>query len=148
MLQNKIVALIFIPIFMKYLSIFFLFIILSCNSGTQQFRKAENALDAGREFIDATLKGDFKKAAFYTLPDSQNIAYLQQVEKVYLQKSSTEKKEYNNAVINIKEVTDLSQNITVITYSNSFDNKPHTIKIIYQNNQWMVDLKYTINGNL
>ena len=45
---------------MKYLILIASLVIVSCNSGKRQFPKAENALDAGREFIDATLKGDFE----------------------------------------------------------------------------------------
>ena len=36
-----------------------LLLIAACSSPTKNFTPAENGLDAGREFIDACLKGDF-----------------------------------------------------------------------------------------
>src|SRR6266540_2671012 len=43
-----------------------------CYCNAKKYSKAENALDAGREFIDGCLKGDFEKAAFYMLDDDRN----------------------------------------------------------------------------
>src|SRR5204863_6505691 len=57
---------------MKYL-ISFLFVFTFCNcTENKVYEKAENALDAGREFIDGCLKADFDKATFYMVSDSTN----------------------------------------------------------------------------
>ncbi|WP_431209328.1 hypothetical protein ACQ86N_24440 [Puia sp. P3] len=46
------------------------FLLLS--SCSQSFKPAEDAQDAGREFIRASLDGNYEKASFYLYPDSTN----------------------------------------------------------------------------
>ncbi len=50
----------------------FLVFIMACNAG-KTFNKAEDAQDAGRQFIRASLDGDYEKARFYLLSDSVNL---------------------------------------------------------------------------
>ena len=45
---------------------------MACNAG-KTFDKAEDAQDAGRQFIRASLDGDYEKARFYLLNDSVNL---------------------------------------------------------------------------
>jgi hypothetical protein len=47
------------------------FILVACNSDNA-YKKAENAQDAGREFIRASLDGNYEKAEYYLLQDSTN----------------------------------------------------------------------------
>ena len=109
---------------------------------------AENALDAGREFIDATLKGDFDKANFYMLQDGENKKLLQQYQTKYNAESKETQFALKQSVINILEVADVTENETIINYSNSFDKKAHKVKVILTNGNWFVDFKYTFDGNL
>ena len=46
--------------------------LFACNAG-KTFNKAEDAQDAGRQFIRASLDGDYEKARFYLLNDSVNL---------------------------------------------------------------------------
>jgi hypothetical protein len=47
---------------------------LSCNSSAGGgYKKAEDAQDAGTQFIRASLDGDYDKAAFYLLKDTTNL---------------------------------------------------------------------------
>ena len=55
---------------------FFILICASCKSPNNEMVPAENGLDAGREFIDGCLKGDFIKADFYMLQDELNVQFL------------------------------------------------------------------------
>ncbi|MEJ0083924.1 MAG: hypothetical protein WDM78_23945 [Puia sp.] len=58
---------------MKTISVsFFLAFIMACNAG-KTFTPAEDAQDAGRQFIRASLDGDYEKARFYLLNDSVNL---------------------------------------------------------------------------
>ncbi len=109
---------------------------------------AENALDAGREFIDATLKGDFDKANFYMIQDAENKKLLQQYQTKYNAAPKETQFALNQSVINILEVADVTEKETIINYSNSFDKKAHKVKVILANGNWFVDLKYTFDGNL
>jgi hypothetical protein len=50
---------------------------------------------------------------------------------------------YRAASINIIKVSEpVKDSVTVVIFSNSFKNDPDTLKLIKQNNQWLVDLKY------
>ena len=57
---------------MKYALVIFCSIIFCSCGGEKNYPKAENALDAAREFIDACLKGNFEKATSYMTDDGNN----------------------------------------------------------------------------
>lgn len=120
--------------------------LFSCH--TKEFPKAENALDAGREFIDGCLKGDFDKAAFYMVKDSSNNSLLLAQKRNYNTKSSADKQAYHDASIIIYEDATLNDSTHIINYRNSYDNVGRKVKVIYRDNTWLVDFKYTFNGNL
>jgi hypothetical protein len=67
--------------------ILFLGILLSaCNGNPKNYQKAENALDAGREFIGACLQGDFSKASYLMVQNEVNIEKLKELQGYYRQK--------------------------------------------------------------
>ena len=121
---------------------------IACGRKQQNFTPAESALDAGREFIDACLKGDFTKAAFYMAPDSTNERYLKQVEGIYRNADRTGRQELRTASININQVEELNDSTTIIHYSNSLDKTPYKLKVRSNKGSWLVDLKFTYNPNL
>ena len=121
---------------------------LSCQTGDTSYPKAENALDAGREFIDACLKGDFKKANRYMIDDAENKLFLKKITLAYQHKNAREKKEFHDASINISEVQELDDSTSIISYKNSFDNIMRKLKVKKTKGDWLVDFKYTFSGNL
>ncbi len=130
--------------FMKAGILLGMIVLFSCN-GKEDYRKADDALDAGRAFIQSSLEGDFSKAAFYLQPDAKNKAILAETEKAYREKDKEGRQQFRTASINIKQVMDITSNITLIKYSNSFDTLPHSILVIKQNGEWHVDLTNTLN---
>jgi len=133
---------------MKFITAIAFSIIFCCCSNEKNYPKAENALDAGREFIDGCLKGDFERAAFYMTGETRNKELLQAQQKNYNEKSKNEKQEYYNASIIINEDAVLNDSTHIINYRNSFDKTARKVKVVLQNNQWLVDFKYTFDGNL
>ena len=115
-------------------------LLIACNGKEQNYRKAEDALDAGREYINACLQGDFSKAAFYTLPNDKNTFILKDLEKTYREKDKEGRQQFRTASININEVKELTDSSTQIMYSNSFDKQPHILYVLKQKNTWLVDL--------
>ena len=115
-------------------------LLISCSGKDQNYRKADDALDAGREYINACLQGDFSKAAFYTLPNDKNKAVLKELEKNYREKDKEGRQQFRTASININEVKELTDSSTLIMFSNSFDKQPHTLYVLKQNNTWLVDV--------
>jgi hypothetical protein len=120
--------------------VFAVILLAACGGKQQDYHKADDALDAGREYINACLQGDFSKATFYTVPDEKNKQLIKDVEKVYREKDKEGRQQFRTASINISEVKELSDTITLIHYNNSFDKQPHTIQVVKRNNNWLVDL--------
>lgn len=117
-------------------------LLAACGGGSEpsSYRKAEDALDAGREYVNACLQGDFSKAAFYTVADEPNRQSLQQTENSYREKDKEGRQQLRNASINIHEVKDLTDSTAEIHYSNSFDKTSHTLQVVKRDQTWLVDL--------
>ncbi len=122
-----------------------LFFTQSCKD---EYPKAENAFDAGREFIDGCLKGDFEKAQSYMLRNEENDKDFEKLKNNYRHKSNDDKVQYQGASINILEEDTISDSVHVINYQNSFDKIGRKVKVVQTGNGWLVDLSYTLNGNL
>ncbi len=131
------------------ISCIFLLLLSACN-GVNNNRKPADPLEAGRYFIDASLKGDYKEAKKYLLADSINLMYLDRISDFYDKMKPEEKEGYKNANIIISNdgLQNISDSLTIINYSNSFKNKPSKIKVVKVNGEWLVDFKYTFSGNM
>jgi len=116
-------------------------LVVACSSPAKNFTPAENGLDAGREFIDACLKGDFSKAAFYMIDDEKNKQLLLNVEAAYREKDKEGRQELRLASINIKEVAEPNDSTVILYHSNSLDTSAKQTLIVKRNNIWQVDLK-------
>ncbi|MDE3237081.1 MAG: hypothetical protein KGO81_14105 [Bacteroidota bacterium] len=132
---------------MKKLAFIFCFWLMACNS-EKVYIKAENALDAGREFIDGCLKGDFNKAGFYLLHTTENTQLLNELKASYANQPGITKEQFKNASINILNIEDVSPAETIIHYQNSFSKRAHSLKVVNKDGSWQVDLKYSYDGNL
>ena len=82
------------------------------------------------------------------IDDARNKALLQTQEKNYNEKSSAEKNEYRDASITIFEDAAINDSTHIINYQNSYDKTGRKVKVILRNNNWLVDFKYTFDGNL
>lgn len=135
---------------MKYLLIILASVFLfSCSNEEDEYHKPENALDAGREFIQQSLRGKFKTANKYMLQDEENQYWLSKWSEEFGKISEQEKAAYAKASINIAEVNDVvPDSVTIISFSNSFKKAPQKIKVIKYNGEWKIDFKYTFSGNL
>jgi hypothetical protein len=130
---------------LKTLSVSFLVLILfSCHAG-KTFNKAEDAQDAGRQFIRASLDGDYEKARFYLLSDSVNLLLISKWQQDFDRLDRDTRQQYREASIlpiNIKVIND---SVTSYSYSNSFRKDTTTVRIVRVNGEWLVDLKEILN---
>jgi hypothetical protein len=128
----------------NFIFLFLLFAFYGCSNDDNKKKneKAENDIDAAREFIRSALDGKFTEARAYILADSVNLQYLDVVERSYQKLSSEKSYSYKLASINIHKVTPINDSITVVIFSNSYMNDRDTLKILKQNGKWLVDLKY------
>lgn len=123
--------------------------VFSCKNPDEEYHKPESAIDAGREFIEHSLKGDFNLANKYMLQDEDNQFWMAKWTKEFNKISEQEKAAFHKASINISEVNDVvPDSITIINFSNSYKKVPQKIKVVKYNDTWVVDFKYTFSGNL
>jgi hypothetical protein len=117
-----------------------LLLVAACND-SHTFKKAEDAQDAGREFIRASLDGNYEKASFYLYADSTNKMMFNKWKKDYDRLSSDEQQKYKDAEIRILDIHPINDSSTSYTYTNSYKNDTTTIGIVKVNGDWLVDLK-------
>jgi hypothetical protein len=123
----------------------FIITLAACNSSANVDKS--DPLESGRGFIEASLKGDYVKAQKYLLPDSTNMEYLEGLKTFNNNMTAEDRRGYSDANIIIDSSIAKSDSVDIIYYSNSYKNKPSKIKLVKQNNEWLVDFKYTFIGN-
>jgi hypothetical protein len=135
---------------MRYVLLLLSFVLIfSCKNVNDGYHKPENALDAGRSFIEQSLKGRFNNAKQYMLQDEENNYWLAKWSQEFSKISEQEKTGFSTASINILEIADvIPDSVTIIHYTNSYKNVPQKIKVVKHDNDWLVDFKYTFSGNL
>ncbi len=106
------------------------------------------ALDAGREFIRASLDGDFETAENLLLKDTQNLQLFDAYKQLYGKLPADKKRNFKEASYTINKFVEENDSTTLINYSNSYMNKAMEIKLVRMQKTWSVDFKYTYSGNL
>ena len=136
---------IFVPTIMKKIFICCLMgLIVACG---QNAETPDNALDSGRQFIEAVFKGNFKRARQLTLPDETNFQLLdEKMAKSYSKISSLEKDRLRNASIVISQVENQGDTLSIIHFLNAYDQKPTVIKVVKRQGQWLTDVKFSFPG--
>jgi hypothetical protein len=130
---------------LKTLSVSFLLLLLfSCNAG-KTFNKAEDAQDAGRQFIRASLDGDYEKARFYLLGDSVNLLLISKWQQDFDRLDRNTRQQYREANILPISIRVINDSVTSYSYSNSFRKDTTTVRIVRVNGEWLVDLKEILN---
>lgn len=116
----------------------------ACNQ--KESKAPETALDTGREFIRASLDGNFDMASALLLKDSQNVQLFESYQIFYNKLPEDKKKGYKKASYDINKYSDIDDSTTLINYSNSYMHQPMEIKLVRRNKVWAVDFKYTYSG--
>jgi len=119
----------------------------ACNNASKEPEviKPDSGMDAASKFLRAALDGDYKKARTYLINDSTNNQMIDIYEKDYNNNLPPEDKtKYKSASIRfLKDTHELNDSTTIVHYSNSYKNKPDSLKIIKINGEWFVDLNFT-----
>ena len=124
----------------------FILLLSSCNDSTKEEEvKPANGMDAASKFLRASLDGDYKKARTYLINDSTNNQMFDIYEKNYNNSLPPEdKKAYKTASIRfLKDTHEVNDSTTIVHYSNSYKNKPDSLKVIRINGEWFIDLNFT-----
>ncbi|HEY4156258.1 MAG TPA: hypothetical protein VGM24_12545, partial [Puia sp.] len=121
-----------------------LLLIVACNAG-KTFKKAEDAQDAGRQFIRASLDGDYEKARFYLLNDSVNLLLINKWQRDFDKLDRNTRQQYREASILPISISAINDSVTSYTFSNSFRKDTTTVHIVRTKGEWLVDLKEILN---
>jgi len=120
--------------------------LFSCTE-TENYKKPDDPLEAGRDFIRFALDGNMIKAKTFILDDVANARLFEKIEKKYNDASATEKAAYKDASIIINKAQNINDSTTIINYSNSYKKENNEIKLVKVNGEWWVDFKYTFMGD-
>lgn len=114
-------------------------------SCSDDFAPAENSTDAAREFVDAALKGYYRKAYYYLLKDSTNEMMFETLKKSYDEMDPKLRREYKDASIIVIEKKDINDSLSTFRYYPSSNPKDTTsLRIMKAKGLWQVDLKSVI----
>lgn len=131
----------------QYIQLLLIILLASCQS-THQYPAAADALDAAREFIDASIRGDFEKANAYLLQDEKNKQLLKEEEEKYRAKTNAQQKQLSESSLQNISIEEVTAKETIVKFKNSMDKVSRKVKVISVNNRWLVDFKYSFNPNL
>ena len=119
-----------------------LLFLLSCNDEDNQ-ASPESVHDAAGMFINNVLDGKFDEARKLMVQDSENAHWLNETEKKYIHLSQEDKRNMRESDPTIYETKKQSDSVSIIYYSNSYNNRKDSLKLVKQSGDWKVDLKYT-----
>ncbi len=120
-------------------------LLLAACGDSHSFKKADDAQDAGREFIRASLDGNYERANFYMFADSTNQMLLSKWRKDYDRLDHEDQKKYRDADILPINIQTVNDSVTIYTYANTYKKDTTTIKVVRINGTWLVDLKEILN---
>jgi hypothetical protein len=126
----------------KYIGLAAVIAILSCNNDAG-YTKATDAQEAAREFIRASLDGNYDKASFYLYKDSAGVneMLLNKWKADYGQWNQEDKVGHKDANIIVITTQSTSDSTLNYIFSNSYKKDTTTIRILKSKGDWLVDLK-------
>ena len=136
MMMKKIVAVLFCLIAL----------FVGCDQG-DKYKKPDDPLEAGRDFIRFALDGNMQQAKTFILNDGTNNRLFDKISKKYDAAPRAEKEAYKNASIRIIRFQKIDDSTAIINYSNSFKKEDNEIKLLKTGGEWWVDFKYTFTGD-
>jgi len=106
---------------------------------SHSFKKAEDAQDAGREFIRASLDGNYEKASFFLYPDSTNQMLFTKWKKDYDALDHESQKKYRDADILVIQLQPVNDSTSLYTYTNTYKKIPRRSEwCVSKENGWSI----------
>lgn len=125
----------------------FLALLFSCNNAKTASPQTDT--DVATTFIRDILDNKLAEAEQFILKDESNQQYFDSFKQQYSKKGKEELDKYKASDIIINEISNVTDTITVVNYSNSYDKTiKNKVKVVRINGKWLIDLKYTFSGNL
>ncbi len=110
----------------------------------ESYEAPESGLDCGRQFINATYQGNFKRARMLLAPGEENRRILEQnIEADFRNRNSSEKERLSNASIVITNVEQQGDTLAWVEYQNAYNNQKLHIACRKIEGEWKTDLTQT-----
>lgn len=120
-------------------------LLISCQGNkATDYKKADDAEEAGREFVRASLDGDYEKSKFFLYLDSSNnnITLLDKWRGDYNKLPEEDKVNYKEASIIALHIQPLNDSTVYYVFTNSFKRKDTTtLRVVRIKGEWLVDFK-------
>ena len=117
-----------------------LLLLTACSS----YEAPESGIDCGRQFINATYQGNFKRAKQLLVPTDANTRLLNtRFEKPFRSLDGFGKERLSQSSIVILSIKTISENEVQVAYQNAYDNQPKTLQCVQQGGQWLVNLSFS-----
>jgi hypothetical protein len=123
---------------MKSISIGLFALFIGCSTPTKNFPPASSSIEAGRNYVEACLQGDFEKATAYAATSETMKAQTATTEKTYRNLDKEGRSNFRQASIIIIDITDQDSLHTRMNFQYSLDKKPRQIEIEKTNGKWLV----------
>jgi hypothetical protein len=121
-------------------------LLLSGCAEPQGFRPPEDGLEAAREFIRATLDGDYGRAEMYLARDEQDQELFTRWREHMRRQPERERLGLKSSTILIESVETPNDTTTIVHYSNSFHREPTRMVVARRNGAWVVQFRETMTG--
>lgn len=122
-------------------------LLFACSDDKKEYPLTD--AEAATAFIRYLLDNKLDEAEKMMIRDEDNIQYFDILRQQYAKKNKSELKKYHDADIIINEISNVTDSLTVVNYSNTVNrDAKNKIKVVRVNGKWMIDLKYTFSGNL
>lgn len=99
-------------------------------------------MDTAREFISASLDGDFEQAETLLYHDTENIQMFNMFKQYRDKLSAPIKKKYETAEYKINRYDELNDSTVIVNYSNDYMHQPMNLKVIKKEDAWYIDFKF------
>ncbi len=123
---------------MKSIYTLLLALVFGCSTPTKNFPPASSSIEAGRNYVEACLQGDFEKATAYAAATQTMKSHTANTEKNYRDLDKEGRSNFRQASIIIVGITDQDSLHTQMNYQYSLDKKPRQIEIEKTNGKWLV----------
>ena len=123
---------------MKSMPILLLALFIGCTTPTKSFPPANTSIEAGRNYVEACLQGDFEKATAYAASNETMKLHTVNTEKNYRNLDKEGRSNFRQASIIIVGITDQDSLHTQMNYQYSLDKKPRQLEIEKTNGKWLV----------
>jgi hypothetical protein len=113
-------------------------LVIACSTPTKNFPLAGSSIEAGRNYVEACLQGDFEKATAYAAATQTMKLHTANTEKNYRDLDKEGRSSFRQASIIIEGITDQDSLHTQMNYQYSLDKKSRQLEIEKTNGKWLV----------